>query len=413
MKYFNLLFLFISTGITGFLWFNDADEAKPAFAREPDVTLALISGEYNVFDAAEENFLCKFENHLLSLKNDYPVPGAAIAVVKEGRVIYKKGFGVKDINGNDPVNTSTVFRIGSVSKGFAAGLAGILKSNGFIGWKTPITKYLPCYRANPISYSDSLTTERILSHTTGYPYHAYSTLIEEGNSLDDMIQALQLLKMSRMPGEMHAYQNVAYSLIEKVVESCTDTTFQNLMQQRIFDPLNMQHASTDYASIMKEDNLAMPHYPIRSGFRRVDISNTYYNTCAAGGVNASIDDMGKWLRAAMGYRPDIFSPEVLAELYQPKISTRVKNSFFNKLETPGKGYYGMGWRIVEYPTDTIIYHEGYVNGYKSAIGFSKKEGIGICILTNTASRFSSKLLADFFKMHASLRDDIIHPELPL
>ncbi|MTI21566.1 class A beta-lactamase-related serine hydrolase [Fulvivirga sp. RKSG066] len=359
----------------------------------------IIGGDDVRFERNDSSFLCEMENHVLYLKDRYNIPGTAIVIVKEGEIIYKKGFGFANVKTHSPVTTSTIFRIGSVSKGFASSLAGLLEQDGFIDWKAPITRYLPDYHVNPIEFADSITVEHILSHTSGYPYQAYSTLIEDGMPLGQMLEELQALRLSRNPGAIHSYQNVAYSLIEQVLQSQTYCSFNTLMHERIFKPLGMHTASIDYKSISEAENVALPHYYSRLGTHVGKIRPTYYNASAAGGINASIDDMGKWLQAVMGHRPDVLSHNLLADLHEPHVVTSVKNSYLGRLERPRRGHYGLGWRIVEYPSDTIVYHGGYVNGYKSAIGFSKADDVGICILSNRGGRYTSQLLADFFKIY--------------
>jgi len=344
-----------------------------------------------------EDFLCEFENEVITNIDAYHTPGLAVAIVKNGEIIYKQGFGFRNLKKKLPIITSTVFRIGSVSKGFASTLTGLFEEEGIINWNNPVTKYLDDFNVKPIIYRDSLTINHLMSHSGGYPYQAYSTMIEDGASLSDMVNALQALSLSNKPGYIHSYQNVAYSIIEKIIEAETDCNFKTLMNERIFDELEMKRASIDYQTIVNQANTAQPHFFTRRGVVVDDISPTYYNASAAGGVNASIDDMAIWLNAMMGNHPDVISRGVLNDLFQPQIVTAVKNSYLSLLETPRNGHYGRGWRIIEYPSDTLVYHEGYVNGYKSAIGFSRTDSIGICLLSNSSSRITSRLLAEFFE----------------
>lgn len=391
---------------TGYLYLSGN---KVVDNREPlSITEITAFNSEEVFKLNEESFLCDFDNYLMQQHERYNTPGFAVAIVKKGEVIYQKGFGYRDLSSKLPVTPHTVFRIGSVSKGISAGLAGILENENRFSWKDPISKFIPDFTTNKKQWTDSLTVERILSHTTGYPYQAYTTLIEDGLPLNDMINSLKKLPLSRHPGEIHAYQNVAYSLIEKVAEASTETPFDSLMKEKIFNPLGMTNASTDYHSIVSASNFAKPHFATRRGYYVSKVSPTYYNAAAAGGVNASISDMGKWLVAAMGYRPDVLPYEVRKELFNPRTRIRVKNHYLSRLDYPRFGHYGLGWRILDYPTETIIYHEGYVNGYKSAIGFSQTNDIGICILANAGGSLTSKALAEFFKMYEESQPPVLH-----
>ena len=352
-------------------------------------------------DPRLQGFIDRFEKQLEEAFEAANIPGAAVAIVLDSNIVFKKGFGLRKAGGKDPVDVHTTFRLASVSKGFASVLTGLQVDRDKLNWNDPLKKYLPGFRTNPSHFSDSVTIRHILSHSSGFPYQAYSTLVEDGIRRDVMFRRLQDIKLSRKPGEIHSYQNVAYSLIEPVLENIEACSFQDLLFDQIFRPLHMHDASITYEEMMATPNKAIPHQRYRKHYTPVKISSTYYNVAAAGGINASISDMTEWMKALLGQRPDVISTQVLDSVFKPVVRTRVRNSALSRFDSPRKGHYGMGWRVVEYPNDTIIYHGGYANGFKSELALDKNKRVGICILTNAPNSFSKKMVAEFFKAYKS------------
>ena len=388
---FSVLLFF--TGISFILVFSSSNSSRSM--RKPFGEPEKISALYEPTNE-DKAFLKLFEAYLKDAFDKTNTPGASLAIVKDGTVIYQQAFGVKAAGGNDSIDIDTRFRIASVSKGFSSVLAGLVARDSLLCWDDNMSHYLKY----PIDGKmKDITIRNILSHTCGFQYQAYSTLVEDELPRDAIISRLLTLKLSRNPGDIHSYQNVAYSLIEPILESICNKPFNELIATRIFTPLGMSHTTISYDSMVNQENVAMPHGYRRGAFVPATIKASYYNVAAAGGINSSIGDMAQWLRAMLGYQPDVIPHDVLDQVFEPVISMRVKNPYFSQLYKPRSGYYGMGWRIIEYPQDTIVYHGGYANGYKSGIAFNRSKKIGICVLTNAPSKFSNLALTRFFTMY--------------
>ncbi|HRG11015.1 MAG TPA: serine hydrolase domain-containing protein, partial [Cyclobacteriaceae bacterium] len=201
-------------------------------------------------------------------------PGAAVAVVSDTSVIFLKGFGLKQAGTTDSIDVHTVFRLGSVSKCFASVLAGALVSDQLIGWDDPILKYYPQFQLISPEHTSKVTIRHVLSHTTGLPYHAYTNMIEEHLPLDTLLASLKTVKLFGEPGQIYSYQNVGYSLIEKVVENATHQTFERALTENVFKPLGMYSSSASYLAIMNHDNVAQPHNFSRKHWVPMPISDT-------------------------------------------------------------------------------------------------------------------------------------------
>ena len=386
-----LLFLAVISGV--YLACTDIKSEPKVIESEP---------EEWVMDDSLSIFLDSFEQSFQEGIDINRIPGGAVVIIKDGRVVFQKGFGVKEKGETEKVDENTIFRLGSVSKGFASVLAGVLVDDRQLNWDKPVSDYLESFKLNDLEQTDRVTLKHILSHTSGLPRHAYTNLVEDGLSLDRIIPRLQSVPLISKEGEQLAYQNAAYSVIEKVLEAQTDTDFDSLLQEKLFEPLEMTNSSSSFDSINISDNKAMPHlYHSRArGREPVSITKKYYNAISSGGINASAADMGKWLLLLTGNNAEIISEESLDQIYEPLAS--INNKRFSRYwDGVNKSHYGMGWRILNNDGQKIVYHGGYVNGYRSEIAFAPDDNLGICILINASSSYPLEVIPDLFNYFRS------------
>lgn len=353
-----------------------------------------------------QQLLADYDKEIISLSQEANTPGAAIAIVQDSTIVFLKPYGVKKAGTSDSIDVNTVFRIASVSKCFAAFLTGILVEDSVFSWDNHVIDYVPNFSLKSPEETHRLCIRNVLSHTTGLPYHAYTNMVEEGIVLDSMLSWLKNVKLVSKVGDEYSYQNVAYSLIGPVIQSATKKTFESLMQEKVFGPLKMKTASIDYASIMQNPNVAMPHLRRSRQWKPAKITDTYYNVAPAGGINASISDMAQWMIALLGNREDIITPATLNDLYTPVVRARSKNRNYGRMHRLSDSFYGLGWRILYYPNDTLIYHGGYVNGYRSEVALNPKDKIAVCILANAPGELADNGIPLFFDLFNSRRDSI-------
>ena len=333
-------------------------------------------------------------------------PGAAVAIIRDTSIVFLKGFGLKQVGLLDAIDVNTVFRLGSVSKSISSVLAGTLVSKHLINWDDPIVKYVPQFELKSKEQGEKLTIRHVLSHTTGLPYHAYTNMIEEHLPFDTLMAYLKQVDLFGEPGQYYSYQNVGYSLIGKVIEAATHQSFEEALIENIFNPLHMRNGSASYEAIINHDNVARPHYFSRKHWVTVPISDTYYNTAPAGGVNASITDMALWLKALLNGVPSIMSDSTLLQIFEPQVIAVSKNHNFRKWQRPKASYYALGWRILTFKNDTIEYHGGYVNGYRSEVAIDKKNKLAICVLANSPGSLSDQAIPEFLKRYTHYADSI-------
>ncbi|WP_170864362.1 serine hydrolase domain-containing protein [Fodinibius roseus] len=396
-RVFSTLFLLIII-FGSYLSFTDIKSEPKIVEPEPEAW---------EMDESLAKYLEEFEQDFEEGLNEEQIPGAAVAIVKNGRIVLQKGFGVKEKGTSEEVDGNTVFRLGSISKGFASVLTGVMVQEGAVSWDKPVSNYLAEFKLHDPEQTDRVRIRHLLSHTSGLPRHAYTNLVEEGLSLDRIISRLEHVPLISKEGKQLAYQNAAYSTIEKVLEVQTDTDFNALLNEKLFEPLAMDHSSANYDSIRYSGNTALPHvYHSRSRGRvPVSISEKYYNAVSSGGINASASDMGKWLLLLTGHHPEVISENTLQEIYDPFVT--IHNRRYSRYWSGvNESHYGMGWRVLDNHGQKIVYHGGYVNGYRSEIAFAPEDGLGICILINTSSSYPLTVIPDFFNYFKSNSSEV-------
>ncbi|WP_281989361.1 serine hydrolase domain-containing protein [Aquimarina aggregata] len=351
-------------------------------------------------------FLEHYEKFFATNFNVSECPGAAVVIVKDSTVVYKKGFGVKEIHTQDSVDVNSVFRIASLSKGVTAVLAGNLVDQQELKWNQYIKESLNTFDLRNKEQASRLKVNHVLSHTTGlYPY-TYTRLIQQGLSLDQIIRRFKRKGVVAREGVNYEYQNAIFSVIEKIMEKQTGTSFELLLKDRIFEPASMHTASSTFAAIKSNTNVALPHsYNHYSKKYSLDrLHKNYYNVAAAGGINASISDMGEYLKVLLGYRPDIISKERLQEIFNPVICTSDKDTYVNLWDGVTDSFYAKGWRILDYRGRRIVYHGGNVNQYKTQLMVDPDHKIAICVLFNAPNPFNGPVIPTFLSYYDFYKD---------
>ena len=346
----------------------------------------------------EQASLDKFESWLDTSFAAYGPPGLAIAVVKGEEVVLEKTLGVLDVETQSAVRPNSVFRLASVSKGFAPVLTGILVQEGCLNWDDLVSSYLPEFALKDPTATRQLSLRHVLSHTTGLPRHTYSNLLNMSVPYQEIVPMLKEVDIAHPVGTWYNYQNVAYSLIGDVIEKATGLSYGEALAERIFRVLGMRDASTSYGAIADCRNTAMPHGPDANGYHRIALRDKFYTVGPAAGVNASLEDMEEWLRLLMGYRGDVIDSTYLQTLFQPHADVAPIEGVMRAWRPMDVSAYGLGWRLVEKEQKHYVFHGGFVNGYRSEIGFCQEQGLGIVLLSNGSSPFVGDALPYFFSL---------------
>lgn len=325
--------------------------------------------------------------------------GGAVAVVCGDSLMLMKAYGVKKAGTNDSVDINTVFRLASVSKGFAGVLAAKLDNSGALDLDDRVITYLPGLRLKDSLSTDSLTIKHTLNHTTGLVPHAYDNLIEAHIPMSEIISRFNEVDIAAKPGQVYGYQNALYSLLDTILQVKTAKSYTELLETELFGPLGMDNASADFESVSDSGNFALPHVYTKRGAAALKPNKRYYNMAPAAGVNASITDMSKWLKALLGNNTSVLDSNTLNAITTPTIKTPLKRRYYWRWNGVEDKFYSLGWRIYQYRGYNIVYHGGYVKGYRAEISFCPELNAGVVFLQNSPNRLSSESMPVFWDMY--------------
>ena len=224
-------------------------------------------------------------------------PGAALAIVKDGKIIYKRGYGMANLEYNIPITTTSVFRIGSTSKQFAAASIAILAREGTISLDDDIRKYIP----EMPGYQRPITVRNLVHHTSGIL--DYTSLLSLAGYMPDadcptIEETIEILARQKNlnfpPGEEYSYSNSGYFLLSVIVERASGKTLNEFAQERIFKPLGMKNTHFHDDHTMTVKNRAAGYSPTKKGFR-INMSN--WNHVGDGAIFTTVEDLFLWDQA--------------------------------------------------------------------------------------------------------------------
>ena len=341
--------------------------------------------------------LADYQRWLNRLAQRDAVAGLATAVVIDGKVVYEGTVGYADAATKQPITPETVFRLASLSKAFAATIAGLLVDDGKLGWDTKLVDVLPYFKLKDMQAAGQATVGDILGQRLGLPRNTYDNMLEGDTSYEELVRKLDEVDMVCGVGRCYGYQNVAFSMIGDVVLARTGDFFYHQVDKRIFYPLGMATASYGRAALESSKSWARPHRATSRGWVPFEPNETYYRVAPAAGVNASLRDMEKWLIAQMGGRQDVLSTSLLDMLHAPGVATPSElHATAWRSGRLSSAYYALGWRVYEYGGETLIYHAGAVAGYRTMIGFFPKYRAGVVTLWNSTGPTPSGLMPMVF-----------------
>lgn len=347
------------------------------------------------------SFLSKFEALIHKAMQQKKVPGLAVAIVMDGKVIFMKGFGVRTVGRPEPVDTHTVFQIGSASKAITSVLVMLLNRDKILSLDHP-AEIIP-----------NATVWHVLNHTTGIPSPGFNALIERGMPAVDVYKKVKTTIPNSLPGEKFSYHNVVYSLIGGIIERQTGVSFEDVLQARLLEPLGMQDTSSTWEAFRSQDNRASVHFVTsrkekkgKSGKKgkmindhalKVSYRQDYANFPASGGCSSSIHNMALFLAAILGARPDVVAPHDLDAFIQPLVHTpdqwhRSRAHRDRITET----HYGLGWRTMTFGGHHLVFHGGWIRGINSLISFIPEKKVGIVILQNAELSLPFALSMQFY-----------------
>lgn len=340
----------------------------------------------------------RIDQEFRALLEAQSVPGAAWAIVRGGQIEHVAGFGVRRAGSEQPVTATTAFRLASVSKTFAAQLTAQLVAEGRLHWNDPVRQFVPEFTLARPEHARALTLEHLLGQSVGVVPNAYDNLLNAGRSLDEILPRFSVVESVCAPGQCYTYQNVMFSLVGPAIEKSTSRRYDELLRERLFEPLDMRQASVGLSGYETTADRAAPHVRVkRLRWLPTEVNENYYRVAPAAGVNASALDLGHWLVAQLGYRPDIIAPAQLDELTRKRVRTSRELRRKGWRDFLSDAHYGLGWRIYSVDGQELVTHSGWVSGFVAQVAYSPAHDTGLALLLNAESGVINDLSLHFWK----------------
>lgn len=314
----------------------------------------------------------------------WPGPGLAVGILCRGEVIHR-GYGVRDVGTNEPIDSNTLFSIGSCTKGFTTMALGLLIEQGVLSWDTPIRRYLPDFELWDRVATEQLTLRDLASHRSGLPRH---DLMWYGSAAtrEELYHRLRHLQPSKPFRYVFQYQNMMYMTAGVLIERITGMTWEDYLAEHIFRPLNMTRTTTDMARVQAEPDSARPHGAGDDGIRQIP----YYLLGAAGPAGAiysSLNDMTTWLRlqldAGQHNGQPLIDASILKEMHSPQIiMPPVPEMVWRDYPEISINASGLGWGSMIYRGHFVARHMGSINGFVAQIAFLPEHDAGVMVFSN-------------------------------
>lgn len=317
----------------------------------------------------------------------FNVPGVAVAVIKDGKVIHAKGYGVRSIKTNQKVDENTLFGVASNTKAFTAAALGMLVDAQKITWDTKVIDVIPEFKLYDAFVTSEFTVRDLLTHRSGLGLGAGDLMIWPDSSTVDkkqLIHNLRYLKPVSSFRTKYDYDNLLYIVAGEVVARVSGITYEDFIESKIIKPLGMGKTAASWYRLKDKSNVIDGHAPYQGKLLPVGLSFGEIAN-AAGGIYSSITDMSKWVIAMINggkygdnLSQKLFSPAVHQELWTPQtiISGGNPASFSS---------YGLGWFLSNVNGHFQATHTGGLSGIVTQVTIIPDMKLGIIVLTNQQS----------------------------
>jgi len=360
----------------------EAMRCRMAVAQLMFLLAILLPGAAQAPASQVPRTLDDLEQFVPAQMQNWKVPGLAMAVVKNGQVIYSRGFGVRAIKDNLPVTTKTIFAIGSISKSFTSLSMGMLNDEGKLDWDKPLRNYLPEFQMYDPVASERMTPRDLISHRVGMAGHDLLWYSSDF-SREDLVRRLRFLQSDHDFRSGYHYNNLLVMTAGYLIGKVSGESWEDFVRRRVFAPLQMTSSNFSVLDSQKSSDFS---HPYRKDEHTGAVSEIPFHTMSAigpaGSVNSNVEDMARY---------------AIFQLGKGKLGDRqlVSEANLNLTHTPqvpmpgglpskeiGPRSYAMGWVISSYRGHPLWWHNGGIDGFYSLLALLPDENLGVVILTN-------------------------------
>lgn len=323
------------------------------------------------------------------VRQTFDVPGIAVAIVKDGKVVLQKGYGVRKLGGTTPVTPRSMFRIASNTKAFTTAALAILVDEGKLSWDDRVVDRMPSFQMHDPYVTREMNIRDLLTHRSGLGLGAGDLMFWPATDLNpaEIVRRIRYIPLATSFRSKYAYDNLLYLVAGHIIESVSGKPWEQYLKERIWTPLGMTHTAGNTRALMDPTaDIAEPH--ARADGKLVVLEHTDHdNNAPAGSMNSSVEDLSKWMLVQLDRGGKIFTAARSKEMWSPHTIIPVQDppkgapAAFSAVQ-PQFNTYGLGWGLRDYRGRKLVGHTGTLAGYVSRTVLVPELNLGVVILTN-------------------------------
>lgn len=341
---------------------------------------------------ASADALAGFGEWVEEARAAWDVPGVAVAIVRDGKTVFSRGFGLRDVEGKKPVTEDTLFPIGSATKAFTSFVLATLVDQGRLEWDAPVTRFMPEFRTADAAITSRISARDLVTHRSGLPRHDLTWYNAQGVTRQQLVERIAHLKLSKDLREAWQYNNLMYLTAGVLGERLTGKTWEENVRERIFTPLGMKRSvftiadmekDADFSRGYREDDESFVVEPM--AFRDISIMGP------AGSIASSVREMAAWAMLNLGdgelargsglpgAGTRLLGAELMRDMHTPQMAMGGGSPESPEIVPVG---YAMGWFVDVYRGHRRVHHGGNIDGFSALVTLLPSDGVGIVVLAN-------------------------------
>ena len=341
--------------------------------------------------AATPAALQGLDAYVRQVMHDWHVPGLAIAVVKDGKVVLARGYGVRELGKPGKVDADTLFGIASNTKAFTVAALGTLVASGKLTWDTPVVDVLKDFKLSSAYVTQSLTLRDLLTHHTGY----CNPSMEFTSDPSTMLHRVRYQRPDYGFRTTFCYNNLQYDAAGRFIPALTGQSWHDYVVAHLFQPLGMDRTVTTESAIEKSSDVATPHGMVDGKLAAIHREWPHAADVlpADGAIWSSANDMSHWLRMLLADGKydgkAVLDPSVVHTMETPQVLIQQAHghgtSYWIRVQMPGGSFhsYGLGFFIQHEYGHTLVWHPGDVDGMASVLAMVPNVHLGVMVLSNS------------------------------
>lgn len=345
------------------------------------IFLCLMQATFTLAEDEYPNQIKKIEYIVSDGMNRGKIPGLALVLIKDGKIILNKGYGIADIKNKIPVSLDTLFELGSTTKAFTGFAVLKLSQENKINLASAVNEYITWFYTLYKGEKVVITVKDCLYHNSGIPFQTLTTITSsiDPHELENTVKKINGTNLIDMPSRQFHYATINYDILGLLIEKITHQSYENYMTKEVLQPLNLTHSFFNREQAYNDPNMAVG-YKLEYLHAVPYIAPTYKGNTPAGYLISNAHDMGLWLLYQLG--DSTLFPKIFLKSHEPNRSTP---AFFES------SFYAAGWFMNETGKGAVFSHSGENPNFSSYFTFSPEHNIAVAVLANLHSNYTTEI----------------------